>query len=918
MARLAAIARLMKNGMGQTSSQPAPETSEQLGSGDELKVEKGKGRKHKRKKRKSAESEAQSKEEESARALLELKNGVGLDFKAGVNDDDLAASAQLVAESSPYRPSRTAIDGTLAHTRQRSKHKEKGHRSEKKLDVYGELAQLPTGEDLYDSIEAQLQEQPDEVFDLDYLSSAAPPQSQLPEYTIGLDEIDSNDENVAALLQEYENETVPESPIVQHQDTSGTQDEFQLVSAQPYRNGEERAMTSSYQLPSLTYSSPIIGEKDKRKRRKNRSSTKETGPENATACGEGQHALDLSHQDPNGAWLDEGFHLANIAGLTAEDQFPLDPALTDVVVKDSQRVEHLSPEQTAQQEKLKRPSRKRKREANQRCIEAFDNGSHGTSFDLPLSQTEQETILPGIEEPQSGGSQNADQSQTPAQKRKRRMPSAEREPTPPPKRARHKSLGNKVQRGGQKGSAYNPSMIEIAEKGGMFTEVEAAKLRKFRETYCEENDLPERQFNERIQSSARNDQTLKAFWSEVCGILPYRTNHSIQRYCRRQFHNYAARGTWTKEEDEALQLAVAEKGKSWKAVGEMIERLPEDCRDRYRNYHTGAQLQNKWEWTDQEVRYLCKAVNECMQAMAIERHRVKELEYEGRDLPESDTDEETREVQLINWGIVSQKIGGMRSRLQCLYKWKRLKNDDKIQYLKHEGRVRRKIKRIDSGKGPGRNWRLGKSQRRVQNMLPGDKYDFLQALASCGAYEESNIPWKSLGAAPFRAVWSTIDCKTAWTLLKEEVPGFELMSYQNIVNRLLTKLMAEESNRLGEHWIGEGEKRRAKTGGHESKAKSAENVEASDEDEDEDENDPGIVFDEAESGMQDQDDSLFGDEIGDGTTFEPSTNGDGDEGLVEDVEEALVNEDDHDLAPDSADGGVDDQLASQVQLFQNV
>lgn len=917
MAKLAATARLKKNVMGQTSSQPAPEISEQLDSGDDLKVEKSKEKKHKRKKRKSAEFEAQSKEEESAQALLELKNGVGLDSRADVNDDDLAASAQLVAESSPHRPSHTAINGASAHTRKKSKHKEKGHRSKKKLDGYGELAQLPTGEDLYDSVEAQLQEQPDEVFNLNYFSSAAPPQSQLPEYRTGLDEIDSNDENVAALLQEYENETVPESPIAQHEDTSGTQDEFQKVSAQPYSNGEEPAMTSSYQLPSLTYSSPSIGEKDKRKRRKNRSSTKKTGPENVTACGEGQHALDLSHQDPNGAWLDESFRLADIAGLTAEDQFPLDPALTDLVVKDSQQIEHLSPEQTVHQGKLKRFSRKRKREANQPSIEAFPNGSHGTPFDLPLSQIEQETILPGIEEPQSGRSQDADQTQTPAPKRKRRMPSAEREPTPPPKKARYKSLGNKAQRGGQKGSVYKPSMTEIAEKGGMFTDVEATKLKKFQETYCEDNDLTERQFNERIQSSARNDQTLKAFWGEVCGILPYRTNHSIQRYCRRQFHNYAARGTWTKEEDEMLGLAVAEKGKSWKAVGEMIERLPEDCRDRYRNYHTGAQYQNKWEWTDQEVRYLCKAVNECMQAMAIERRRAKELEYEGRDLPESDTDEETREVQLINWGIVSQKIGGIRSRLQCLYKWKRLKNDDRIQYLKHEGRIRREIKQIDSGKGPGRNWRLGKSQRRVQNMLPGDKYDFLQALASCGAYEEGNIPWKSLGAGPFRAVWSTLDCKTAWTVLKDEVPGSEHMSYQNIVNRLLTKMMAEESNRLGEHWTGEAEKRRSKTGGEKSKAKSAKNVEASDLDEDENEKDDDVVFDEDESGIQDQDLSLFGDEIGDGTTNEPSTNGDVDDEVVEDVEEAMVNEDDDDVVEDSADGDVDDQLASQVQLLRN-
>ena len=813
MAILAANPRPKQNMMGQTSSQPAPGASAQLENGEEAKAEKSKEKKHKRKKRTSAESEAQSKEEESARALLELKNGAGLESRADIHHHDLAASAQLVAESSPHRPPHTEINGASAHARTKSKHKskhrEKGSRGGKKHGGDGELTRLPSGEDLFDSVEAQLQEQPDEVFNLNYFSSAGPPQSELPQYTIGLDDIDSNDENVSALLREYQDETVPESPIDQQHDIYGTQNGSQHLSAELYGNRDEPTMNSSYQFPSLVYSSPIISEKDKRKRKKHRNSTKENGTENVLSCGKGQHSLHINHPDPNGDWLEEGFHLANIAGLTAEDQFPLDPALMDLVVNDTQQVVDTSPQQTAQQSKLKRPSRKRKRDANQPSIEAFANGSHGTSFDLPLSQNQQEQVLPGVEDPESGGSRDADQSQTPASKRDRRLPNTEREPTPPKKKARYKTLGNRVQRGGQKGKVYNPPMTEIAEKGGMFTDIEAAKLKKFRDTYCEDNDLTEGQFNERIQSSAQNDQMLKHFWSEVCEVLPYRTNHSIQRYCRRKFHNYAARGKWTKDEDEMLGLAVAEKGKAWKAVGEMLERLPEDCRDRYRNYHTGAKYQNKFDWTDQEVSYLCKAVDQCMQAMAIERRRAKELEFEGRDPPASDTDEEIRETELINWGTVSQTLGGIRSRLQCSYKWKRLKNEDRIEYLKHEGRVRRELKRLDAPTGPGRNWRLPTSQRRVAHMRPGDKYDLLRALAGCGAFAEGNIPFKALGDAGFRAVWTTLDCKTAWGVLKEEVPGSEGMAYLEVVNRALTRLMAAEGGRLGEHWDGvEGVRRR--------------------------------------------------------------------------------------------------------------
>ena len=912
--------------MGQTSSQPAHETSHQLDGGEEnVILEKSKENKHKRKKRKSTESEEQSKEEESARALLELKNGVGRDLRADIHHDDFAASAQLVAESSPYRPPYTGVNDDSAHARKKSKHTGKSHRNKNKQGGYGHLAEMPTGEDLYDGVETQLQEQPDEVFNLNYFSSAGPPHSQLAQYTLSLDDIDSNDEDVASLLQEYQNETVqtvPESPRIQQHGKYGIQDEFQQVSADSYGDGAEPAMTSSYQLPSLVYSSPTVGERDKRKRkrREHKSSTKENGPENLLACGEGQHALDFGHCDPNSAWLDESFNLANTADPTLVDQFPVDPALTDMTVNDTKNGEDLTFQQTALQGKLKRSSRKRKRETNQPSIEAFVNGSHRTTFDHSLSEDQQDHVLPGIEELQSRGPRDADQTQTPASKRKRRLPSIEREPTPPPKKARYKSLGNKVQRGGQKGKVYNPPMTEIAEKGGMFTKTEAAKLVKFRDAYCEDNGLTERQFNERIQSSARSDRALKAFWGEVCAVLPYRTHHSIQRYCRRQFHNYTARGKWTKEEDEMLALAVAEKGKSWKAVGEMIERMPEDCRDRYRNYHTGADYQNKWDWTDAEVRHLCEAVNDCMQAKAGERRRARAIEYEGRDMPESDTDEEVRETELINWAIVSQKIGGVRSRLQCSYKWKRLKNDDRIQYLKHEGRVRREIKQIDSGKGPGRNWRLGKAKKKVVNMLPGDKYDILQALANCGAYEEGNIPFKSLGSEAFRAVWSTIDCKTAWAMMKDEVPGSEKMSYQNVVNRLLTRLMAEESDRLDVHWAGEGGRQRARSGGEKTekrkrKRKSAKIVETSDLDKDVKE-DHGM-HDEEESGMQEQEDSLLGEEIDGGTSNELSTNGDVDGALTQELEEALTSEGDS-AVEDSADSNVDDELASQVQLLRKV
>lgn len=381
------------------------------------------------------------------------------------------------------------------------------------------------------------------------------------------------------------------------------------------------------------------------------------------------------------------------------------------------------------------------------------------------------------------------------------------ETMPPPLTNRSKPLGNKTQQGGKKPKNYNPSLDQIAIQGGVWTQAEISRLEAFRDKYCTENELSTFQFNALVQSPIRYDKDVTDLFNEAHVAFPYRTRMSVRRFCRRRYHNFPARGTWTQSEDESLKQAVILKGRSWKAVGEIINRFPEDCRDRYRNYHINPQNRNRESWTDAEILNLCRAVHDCMVKMKEHNEQAKSEKFVGREVPESESesDEEVRDTRLINWQIVSDAMGpgGGRSRLQCSLKWAQLRMMDRAKHMKRVNDALRgsSLTNNDKTKKSGKvSWRMRQALRTLGNLKPGDRYDFLQAFATCKAREEGNIAWKSLGDQAFRSRWTTPERKAALQLFKSEIPDGNNMNYRDIANRLLTRLMAESSHKLGERW----------------------------------------------------------------------------------------------------------------------
>ncbi len=848
--------------MGQTSSQLGPSTPLEPVGGQRSSLQHGKSKNHGKKKgkRKSTEIvEVEDDEEGTARALMQLSADAVLNARPQSDDDDLAASAQLMAESSPTRPLvNYEVRGYMEDQEElgRTKRTKKRKRRLENSEV------LPNNTKVLDMEQEHSRNAGHHRNGLNHPGMSP---SDVPRTTFNLDDIDSNDEAVASYLQEYERRVASHpSPTVSQTDSAASQHSEQHKAIGLESGPINNPTYSVYRTPSPTYAprvnskenrkqkshtdlptrngvdenqEPINGishlatdihnssvhlEKHKRKRKKatdsalNSGYAEHQGPLNGT----GQHVFEHDFEAFDQYMIDNGMQPANIFDHDPGHTMPIDPRLigeSDLI----ERAEHGSlldsdddaTRRTSGNGKLKRAL---PRPGKPRTLAMPRVHSNSPSYVSPYAANgdQPDGVPPRIADSQmqpspevgSHGSVgvNGDGQSDPGDQSVRQKSTSTLG-------GRSKSLGTDTRHHERGRSNHNPSIEEIADKGGMFTTAEIAKIDTFRKSYCEENDINTWQFNELIHVPIRGNPKVINLFNEIHEIVPYRKRASTQRFCRRRYHNFSARGTWTKEEDERLKQAVAEKGKSWKAVGAMIERLPEDCRDRWRNYLINAENRNTEKWTDEEIKNLVMAVHDCMRVMRHTRRAEKENKYSGRDMPDSEpeTNDEAEEMKLINWQAVSDRMGengGGRSRLQCSHKYSKLKLADRRAYMRQIREAEDRMRRLEEGRPQKKSstssegWRYRKAKKRVANMKIGDKYDLLQVLSTCRVPEEGNIPWKHLGNNDFQARWSRLEKQAAWEMIKKEVRGSEKMDYHDVVNRLLTRMMAEDVEHFNERW----------------------------------------------------------------------------------------------------------------------
>jgi len=787
--------------MGQISSQPVPPSTQQLGAvADVMPVDTGSGKRKHRKDRKKPEYDGIN--EESACALLQMRDEAVDHVRRPSTEYDLAASSQLMNETYNTQPPVVSKDSTTSKKRKRD---EKGDQKRRKKRRQ-ETSHSPSRDKTVSPIREYCPAVPatsDGTDSLDYLINdlEEPPQSSPKPDDIHpsqsshkLDDIRSDDGDVASLLQDYEQDemsTFPfEKPPSQPQPEQDDILSSRLPTSSPPSYG--RALAKSHRM------------RNKKRKRHSGPSSELNSLEDQTSPGvTGQHEFDIDFQAFDDFCAANGVGSANLFDDTSGQALPIDPVLMEEgeLAHASDGIEaNFEGDATAPraQAKRRRASLRSKRQTQdfaEVTVPLVSNDPLVDSRDL-LNTDQQDQVLPGFEDMQRQSSQDYNPSRTSSAASGRQSPSSDTnvlEKASASSRQKASTPKHRVSQRKRKSHVSSLPAEDKAPKGGAYTTGEITKLENFRENYCEEHKISEWQFNELIHTPMKGNLKAQALWLEIYETLSYRTKHSLRRFCHRRFHNFGVRGAWTAEDDELLDRVVEEKGKSWVAVGQMMGRFEEDVRDRWRNYHVNAELRNTEPWIDSDVRNLAMAVDQCMHLMRDARLRALQEKYEGRDIPEAEWNQAQNadDSKLINWQVVSDRMGGSKSRLQCSFKWGKLKDADRRRFMKEV----RAAQKVGNPQKPTKNpWRMTKAMKRAEQMRPGDKLELLEALSGCRAIEELNIPWQSLGNPGFTARWKTSDKKAAWQIMKRNFAAPDWMDYQDIVNRLLTMQLAGGEN----------------------------------------------------------------------------------------------------------------------------
>jgi hypothetical protein len=305
------------------------------------------------------------------------------------------------------------------------------------------------------------------------------------------------------------------------------------------------------------------------------------------------------------------------------------------------------------------------------------------------------------------------------------------------------------------------------------------------------------------------------------------------RNCRRKWHNYEARGgRWGADEDELLKEVYQLHPHRWTEIATFVKRSPEDCRDRWRNYIVNGENRVTDVWTETEERALLSAVHDCVQKLN------EDHEEQHGTLKDYDA------WKFLNWQMVSDRMGGRRSRLQCSYKFKKL-HERQSQISGHvEGEIAASTAVDQSPETPEKrsSWRVDQAQKNWRKMLPGDKYRILQDIVDSETIEEANIPWTLIAKRNKGSYWTTMDRKVAFSKMRDLV--HEQDSLEDLLNALKDYFRVHHTDELESFYQPTQEesmhrkkrKYRRKSTGRSPKHKSTSDVEDSDSDDNENEN----------------------------------------------------------------------------------
>lgn len=163
---------------------------------------------------------------------------------------------------------------------------------------------------------------------------------------------------------------------------------------------------------------------------------------------------------------------------------------------------------------------------------------------------------------------------------------------------------------------------------------------------------------------------IDCFWSSLYKIFPGHLHLSLNKRIRGLVRKFCKTSKWTNEEDKLLQDMCTGGGLlgRWTHIGYLLNRTPEDCRNRWRDYGICQGNHKKNQWTTKEEEQLFTIIVDMLKKFARTEQRNQKIQLNTDNL----IHDEQLFKQAINWNRVSKCMGYTRSRIQCQYKWKKL------------------------------------------------------------------------------------------------------------------------------------------------------------------------------------------------------------------------------------------------------
>ncbi|KAK7754327.1 hypothetical protein SLS62_003620 [Diatrype stigma] len=350
---------------------------------------------------------------------------------------------------------------------------------------------------------------------------------------------------------------------------------------------------------------------------------------------------------------------------------------------------------------------------------------------------------------------------------------------PAPKETPKQPKITSLLRGGPPASAKHATPApksEHSEKGdkmakGVFSQFELRNIDEAVDRWAKRHNMTDFARNELIHGNPRTVNSTE-FWDSVHATCPNRLRQKVINQCRRKYHNFVARGTWTPEQNDELAEMYELHGNKYTVIGKLINRHPEDVRDRVRNYIICGNNMRKNAWSHEEESQLIDIVNE-----AIEH--IKNLQRNGQCSADSRPDD------LVDWQLVSEKMNHTRSRLQCINKWKLIRSQ-------LEG------KSIDGGDVLSVDELIDKARTEADAMSSRERYKLAKAVLDCGASAESRIPWAKVRAQRigFTSSGKRLSRPTlmiAWHRLKLTNPDWRTLTIPEVAKQLCAEYKSTET-----------------------------------------------------------------------------------------------------------------------------